>query len=185
MHYLFSLATCGSDSASTDKDKDKTTQQEEKDTKKTKTNQKTENQSNNKSVNDKKEKTENTSKKDASDKKASDKKKLVDVTLNTTVDGDTIKVNYKGEVKTVRYLLVNSRVEIHEIAELNPTYEDSEKIYFKGWRDNNIRGKKVRNLQKTRECLGEEAYQICKAYNISSAWTKHKTESKEFYLPDV
>ncbi|WBS14928.1 thermonuclease family protein [Bacillus velezensis] len=104
----FSLAACGSDSASTDKtdsDKAKTTQQEEKDAKETKT----DSQSNNKSNNDKNEKAENASKKDSSDKKASDnKKKLVDVTLNRTVDGDTIKVNYKGEVKTVRYLLVDT-----------------------------------------------------------------------------
>ncbi|MGG3136981.1 thermonuclease family protein, partial [Bacillus velezensis] len=99
----FSLAACGSDSASTDKtdsDKAKTTQQEEKDAKETKADTQS---------NDKNEKAENASKKDSSDKKASDsKKKLVDVTLNRTVDGDTIKVNYKGEVKTVRYLLVDT-----------------------------------------------------------------------------
>ncbi|MEG9461550.1 thermonuclease family protein [Bacillus amyloliquefaciens] len=104
----FSLAACGSDSASidkTDSDKAKTTQQEEKDAKETKA----DTQSNDKSNNDKNEKAENASKKDSSDKKASDKKKkLVDVTLNRTVDGNTIKVNYKGEVKTVRYLLVDT-----------------------------------------------------------------------------
>ena len=92
----FFLSACGSDSASTDKtdsDKAKTTQQEEKDTKETKT----DSQSNDKSNNDKNEKAENASKKDSSDKKTSEnKKKLVDVTLNRTVDGDTIKVNYKG-----------------------------------------------------------------------------------------
>lgn len=104
----FSLAACGSDSASTDKsdsDKAKTTQQEEKGAKETKA----DTQANDKSNNDKNEKAENASKKDSSDKKTSDnKKKLVDVTLNRTVDGDTIKVNYKGEVKTVRYLLVDT-----------------------------------------------------------------------------
>ncbi|MCY8959986.1 thermonuclease family protein [Bacillus atrophaeus] len=109
----FSLAACGSDSASTDKtdsDSSKTTQQEEKATKETKTDQKskTESQSNDKSVNDNKEESKNTSKKNSSDKKASDNKKLVDVTLNKTVDGDTIKVNYKDEVETVRYLLVDT-----------------------------------------------------------------------------
>ncbi|MGU9970309.1 thermonuclease family protein, partial [Bacillus sp. N1(2025)] len=104
----FSLAACGSDSASTDKtdsDKSKTTEQDEKDAKETKT----DTQSNDKSTNDNNEKAENASKKDSSDKKASDKKKkLVDVTLNRTVDGNTIKVNYKGAVKTVRYLLVDT-----------------------------------------------------------------------------
>ncbi|ATO29050.1 endonuclease [Bacillus atrophaeus] len=103
----FSLAACGSDSASTDKtdsDSSKTTQQEDKGAKETKT----ENQSNDKSVNDNKKESKNTSKKDSSDKKTSDKKKLVDVTLNKTVDGDTIKVDYKGKVETVRYLLVDT-----------------------------------------------------------------------------
>ncbi|MEC2352619.1 thermonuclease family protein, partial [Bacillus velezensis] len=104
----FSLAACGSDSASTDKtdsDKAKTTQQEEKNAKETKA----DTQANDKSNNDKNEKAENASKKDSSDKKTSDNKKnLVDVTLNRTVDGDTIKVNYKGEIKTVRYLLVDT-----------------------------------------------------------------------------
>ncbi|KMN57414.1 endonuclease [Bacillus velezensis] len=104
----FSLAACGSDSDSSDKtdsDKAKTTQQEEKDVKETKA----DTQSNDKSTNDNNEKAENASKKDSSDKKASDKKKrLVDVTLNRTVDGNTIKVNYKGEVKMVRYLLVDT-----------------------------------------------------------------------------
>ncbi|MCY7919952.1 DUF6037 family protein [Bacillus vallismortis] len=82
---------------------------------------------------------------------------------------------------------VNSIVQIHEIAELNPGYEESEKIYFKGWLDNNIRGNNVspKNLYKTRDCLGEEAYQMCKKYNISSVWTKYRTESKKFYLPEV
>ncbi|MGG0158347.1 thermonuclease family protein [Bacillus velezensis] len=104
----FSLAACGSDSDSSDKtdsDKAKTTQQEEKDVKETKA----DTQSNDKITNDNNEKAENASKKDSSDKKASDKKKrLVGVTLNRTVDGNTIKVNYKGEVKTVRYLLVDT-----------------------------------------------------------------------------
>ncbi|MEM1497321.1 thermonuclease family protein [Bacillus velezensis] len=100
----FSLAACGSDSASTDKtdsDSNKTTQQEDKGKQETKTDQKTETekQSNNKSADESKK---------SSAKETPDKKKLVDVTLNKTVDGDTIKVNYKGEVKTVRYLLIDT-----------------------------------------------------------------------------
>ncbi|KAF1679996.1 thermonuclease family protein [Bacillus sp. SKDU12] len=40
--------------------------------------------------------------------KKKDQKKLVDVTLNRAVDGDTIKVSYNGKVNTVRYLLVDT-----------------------------------------------------------------------------
>lgn len=37
-----------------------------------------------------------------------DHKKLVDVTLDRAVDGDTIKVSYNGNVDTVRYLLIDT-----------------------------------------------------------------------------
>ncbi|MGG0777805.1 thermonuclease family protein [Bacillus rugosus] len=37
-----------------------------------------------------------------------DHKKLVDVTLDKVVDGDTIKVRYNGNIDTVRYLLIDT-----------------------------------------------------------------------------
>lgn len=46
--------------------------------------------------------------KTADKSKEKDKKELVDVTLDRAVDGDTIKVNYNGNVDTVRYLLVDT-----------------------------------------------------------------------------
>lgn len=40
--------------------------------------------------------------------KSSNSKKLIPVKLIETVDGDTIKVNYKGKEETVRYLLIDT-----------------------------------------------------------------------------
>lgn len=63
--------------------------------------------------------------------------------------------------------------------------EEPEKIYFYDWRDNTIRGEKVRpkNLAKTKQWLSEEAYKMCKTYNISSCWTADPSKEKEFTLP--
>ena len=44
----------------------------------------------------------------ASETKTTDSKNRIPVTLIETVDGDTIKVNYKGKEETVRYLLVDT-----------------------------------------------------------------------------
>ncbi|KIL30479.1 hypothetical protein B4145_2287 [Bacillus subtilis] len=43
-----------------------------------------------------------------SGKSTENKKNLVDVTLEKSVDGDTIKVKYKGKSETVRYLLIDT-----------------------------------------------------------------------------
>ncbi|MCY8165060.1 endonuclease, partial [Bacillus inaquosorum] len=41
-------------------------------------------------------------------KSTENKKNLVDVTLEKSIDGDTIKVKFKGKSETVRYLLVDT-----------------------------------------------------------------------------
>lgn len=56
----------------------------------------------------KKQDTASTDKKDEDKKKTKTNKNFVPVTLVKTVDGDTIKVNYKGKEETVRYLLVDT-----------------------------------------------------------------------------
>ncbi len=71
--------------------------------------------------------------------------------------------------------LVGSRqmVRPHEISVHRSDFEESEKIYFSGWRDNTVRGENVtlRNLHKTRRLLGEATYESCKKRNISTCWT--------------
>ena len=62
----------------------------------------------------------------------------------------------------------------------------AEKIYFCGWFDNDKVGKKVRekNLEKTKEILGTDAYLMCKKNNISSKWTEDEEGATEYFLPD-
>ncbi len=63
--------------------------------------------------------------------------------------------------------------------------EEKDKIYFKGWRRHDTDGKHARNLEKTKELLGDEAYAICCKYNISSCWSDHKEDYKGWSLPDI
>ncbi len=62
--------------------------------------------------------------------------------------------------------------------------DENEKIYFKGWRPHTTDGRTVRNLEKTKELLGDEAYQYCKEHNISSCWSAQRAERKSYYPPN-
>lgn len=57
------------------------------------------------------------------------------------------------------------------IAYYRKDVEESNKIYFCGFKDNNKLGQRVRNLEKTRKLMGEKAYQRCKKENLSTRWT--------------
>ncbi|WP_313894157.1 DUF6037 family protein [Psychrobacillus sp.] len=73
----------------------------------------------------------------------------------------------------------------YDIAAYRPKVEESHKIYFCGWLDNNVRNEKVRpkNLIKTQQWLDQEAYEMCKKYNISSCWSPHKSKEKSITKP--
>ncbi|ELK43371.1 DUF6037 family protein [Brevibacillus borstelensis] len=81
---------------------------------------------------------------------------------------------------------VKNTPEPSDIASYRKDIEESDKIYFMGWRDNEKRGDKVssENLYKTRLLLDYEAYLICKRKNISSRWTHDKSLAQKFHLPD-
>ncbi|MCY9186125.1 thermonuclease family protein [Bacillus halotolerans] len=81
-----SLAACGSNDAEKGSTESKETQQVYKDA----------------------EQKEATKEKTADKSKVKDDKQLVDVTLDRAIDGYTIKVNYNGNVDSVRYLLVDT-----------------------------------------------------------------------------
>lgn len=77
------------------------------------------------------------------------------------------------------------KVEPHEIAVYKQqNVPESEKIYFKGWRSHETDGRHVQNLEKTRQWLGNDAYEYCKKYNISSCWSDRLSERKQYYSPD-
>ncbi len=81
-----SLAACGSNDAEKGSTESKETQQVYKDA----------------------EQKEATKEKTADKSKVKDDKQLVDVTLDRAIDGYTLKVNYTGNVDSVRYLLVDT-----------------------------------------------------------------------------
>lgn len=60
---------------------------------------------------------------------------------------------------------------------------EEDKIYFIGWKLHNTDGRTVRNLEKTRQLLGEETYEFCKANNISSCWSSNPKDKKLYFSP--
>lgn len=73
----------------------------------------------------------------------------------------------------------------HDIAVYRRDVEESAKIYFYGWRDNNLRGDHVseKNLYKTKRLLGEAAYVVCKNKNLSSCWTDDRSKALPVSVP--
>lgn len=74
----------------------------------------------------------------------------------------------------------------HEVAVYRRNVEESDKIYYMGWRDNNLLNQNVseENLEKTRQILGIQAYDICKRKNLSTRWTDDKMFAKEWEPPN-
>ena len=80
---------------------------------------------------------------------------------------------------------INAKAESHEIAQYRKIAEEEDKIYFLGWRNNELRGDIVSetNLAKTKDLLGHKAYTRCKSKNISSCWTDDPAKAKKVQLP--
>ncbi|MDK7355165.1 DUF6037 family protein [Peptoniphilus harei] len=57
------------------------------------------------------------------------------------------------------------------IAASHREIEESDKIYFCGWKNNIVRNVTDENLEKTRSAFGDELAELCKKKNISSRWT--------------
>lgn len=74
----------------------------------------------------------------------------------------------------------------HEIAIYRSNVEEMEKIYFVGWLNHKEgSGNSVRpeNLEKTKMLLSNKAYVTCKEKNVSSRWSPHPTDAKEYFEP--
>jgi hypothetical protein len=65
--------------------------------------------------------------------------------------------------------------------------EEADKVYFYGWKDNNIRNENVsqKNLAKTLSLWGIEAHNFCRDYNYSTRWTDIPREEVEMVLPQI
>lgn len=86
--------------------------------------------------------------------------------------------------KVPNYASVYNRPKAQDIVKYKSDVEEADKIYFCGWKDNNVTGNKVQdiNLDKTRKLLGEKAYISCMKRNISSCWTDDATKEKEYTI---
>jgi len=84
-----------------------------------------------------------------------------------------------------RVASINAKAEPHEIAQYRNVAEEEDKIYFLGWRNNDLRGERVSetNLKKTRDLLGQKVYDRCNSKNISSCWTDDASKAKKVQLP--
>lgn len=74
-------------------------------------------------------------------------------------------------------------VQPHEIAYYKKEIPECEKIYFLGWNDHQLDGRKARNFQKTRALLGDAVADFCERNNISSLWTDIPHEKKDYCPP--
>ncbi|HDX9577682.1 TPA: topoisomerase DNA-binding C4 zinc finger domain-containing protein [Bacillus pseudomycoides] len=57
-----------------------------------------------------------------------------------------------------------------------------DKVYFDHWRRNKVHNVSTLNLQKTRRWFGEEIYEYCKKYNISSRWLPEPSKNIKQHL---
>lgn len=78
------------------------------------------------------------------------------------------------------------KVQPHEVAIYRRRdIPEADKIFFCGWRFYVGSDRHARNFNKTKALLGDEAYEFCKAHNISSCWTDCAERRKEYYTPQI
>ena len=66
-----------------------------------------------------------------------------------------------------------------EVLRNSRNIEENERIYFCGWRNNNINERvSDENLYKTKIAFGDKYFEICRKNNISSRWTNVKNEER-------
>lgn len=63
--------------------------------------------------------------------------------------------------------------------------EESNKIYFCGWRNNGAGNVSYENLEKTRIAFGDDIAELCKNKNISSRWTDIANEEVINKINDI
>lgn len=80
---------------------------------------------------------------------------------------------------------IKAKVLPQDIGYYKKQVEESDRIYFIGWRNNNVAREEVSedNLEKTRQLISEQAYTRCKDKNISSRWATDEKAAIEVYMP--
>ena len=80
--------------------------------------------------------------------------------------------------KIPQHARLTKKVTPSSIIHYRRNVEEADKTYFVGFRDNNKLGCQVRNLDKTRKLMGEEAYARCKEENLSTRWTDEQGKDR-------
>lgn len=65
-----------------------------------------------------------------------------------------------------------------DLAPHNRDVDEVERIYFVSFKNNNTQNHQVRNLDKTLKMMGLEAYEFCKANNMSTCWSDHPNDDR-------
>lgn len=80
----------------------------------------------------------------------------------------------------------NNKVYVENICQYKSDFEDPNKVYFYGWKDNEINNEKQspQNYIKTLYLLGKDAAYMCRKFNISSKWTNNPNKKKKFFIPN-
>ena len=77
-------------------------------------------------------------------------------------------------------------IQPHEIAQYKQrNVDEADKIYFCGWKIYTDSKRNAKNFEKTREWLGDDAYEFCKKNNISSCWTDIEINRRDYYTPQT
>ena len=73
-----------------------------------------------------------------------------------------------------------------EVVRYYSDIEDSDKIYFCGWLDNNLQGNKVspENLYKTKRLMGQKAHDLAQRRNLSTKWTHLENQALNHFFPE-
>ncbi len=71
------------------------------------------------------------------------------------------------------------------IAASHRNIEESNKIYFCGWRNNKTGNVREGNLEKTRSAFGDVLAELCKKKNISSRWTDIDNDEEINKINDI
>lgn len=72
-----------------------------------------------------------------------------------------------------------------DLVRVYPHIEESKKIHFCGWFDNNKVGKHVQpsNLDKTRRFFGQRSYDFSLRRNMSTKWTDDPNKAIDYHMP--
>lgn len=79
----------------------------------------------------------------------------------------------------------SNTVKPKDIVKYVSNIEESDRIYFCGWLNNNLQKNQVseKNLEKTKWFMGQRVYEFAKRRNQSTKWTDDESKARELFFP--